>query len=67
MKDITTPETVFVNGVTMLRTEYDEYMFNRANIRKCENCPENRGFGNCQNNYRECGQQNCWIAINTSR
>lgn len=67
MKNETKIETVFVNGITMPRSEYEAYMFNRDNIRKCENCPQNRGMASVQNNYRQCGQQNCWIAINTSR
>lgn len=37
-------------------------MFNKDNIRNCENCPENREMSDWQNRL-PCGQQNCWVDI----
>ena len=56
-------KTILINGETMPYEQYLAYMSNPSHICECENCPENRGRGDDRNNYRECGQQNCWVRL----
>ena len=44
----------------MDREQYIAFMCNKENIHNCEECPENREFGN-QNDQLPCGQYNCWV------
>ena len=39
---------------------YLQFMYNRNNEYKCEDCPENVGFDSWQAKL-PCGQQNCWV------
>lgn len=44
--------------------EYIGFMFNKANIRNCGECPENREMKSADNENRyPCGQYNCWVDI----
>lgn len=42
---------------------YLDFMYNRENIGKCAECPENRGGDGHEANGHPCGQQNCWVLI----
>ena len=45
--------------------KYCDFMYNRKNIRNCEQCHENQGESNWQNRL-PCGQQNCWVELHCS-
>lgn len=48
----------------MAKNEYLAYMTEPANIRKCAECPENKGFENYSPDFKlPCGQQNCWVRL----
>lgn len=40
---------------------YVGFMYNEANVCKCEDCPENIGCDSWQGRL-PCGQQNCWVS-----
>lgn len=49
----------------MAREEHISFLNNQANIRKCDECPENIHSDNRQNRL-PCGQYRCWVAIHAA-
>lgn len=46
------------------RKDYFDFMFDKANIRNCKECPENDGFKPGSNsNTLPCGQYHCWVSV----
>lgn len=50
----------------MTTEEYKRFMSNSANVRKCEQCPENRGADNFQDRL-PCGQRHCWVSLHCKK
>lgn len=43
---------------------YIAYMTNPENIRKCADCPANKGYENGSPDFKlPCGQQHCWVRL----
>ena len=45
---------------------YFKFMYDKSNIRNCENCPMNDGFDDWQDRL-PCGQFHCWVTIHCHR
>ena len=41
---------------------YREFMYNKNNIHRCDECPANREFDD-HNDRKPCGQYNCWVSV----
>lgn len=52
---------LYIEDQNTYRNAYLDFMFNRHNIRKCNECPENIGHNGHEACGNPCGQQNCWV------
>lgn len=52
---------LYIEDQNAYRNAYLDFMFNRHNIRKCSECPENIGHDGHEACGNPCGQQNCWV------
>ena len=47
-------------------SEYKYFMFDAANIKNCEHCPQNQGGDGFQHRL-PCGQWLCWVEMSLAR
>jgi len=48
----------------MTNQEIIDFLYNRENIRNCENCPYNNDMDDWQDRL-PCGQYRCWVEVHT--